>query len=91
MATAAKAAAEAAEEATPTKKVASGKVVKYIGTADVREINEKSWRDVGVEDQGLVRWDKGNRWSVPVADLTKDAVAYCEKDDATFVVADAEV
>ena len=87
----AKAAADAAEEEAPAKKVASGKVVKYIGTADAREIDEKSWRDVGVEDQGLVRWDKSNRWAVPVADMTKDAVAYCEKDDGSFVVTDAEV
>lgn len=76
-------------EATEAK-VASGKVVKYVGTADVREINSHSWKGVGVEDQDMVRWNKANKWTVSVADLSKGALAYLENDDDGFVIADAE-
>lgn len=71
-------------------KAASGKVVKYIGTADVREINANSWKAAGIEDQEMVRWNSENGWTVPVADLSKDAVAYLDNDDDGFVVTDAE-
>jgi hypothetical protein len=78
-----------AEGAAPAK-LASGKVVKYIGTADVREIDSAAWKNVGVE-QGKVVWDSRNKHSVPVADLSKDALAYLENDDDGFVVVDADV
>lgn len=89
MAVATKTEADAPEEA-PKPKVASGKVVRYIGTADVREIDALSWMNVGVEDQDLVVWSKSNKFQVPAADLTKDAVKYCDEGDPAFVVVDAD-
>lgn len=75
---------------TQGAKVASGKVVKYIGTADVREIDAAGWKNAGIE-HGKVVWDSKNKHSVPVADLSKDALAYLENDDDGFVVVDADV
>jgi len=72
-----------AEAAKLTKKV-----VVYVGTADVREIDAASWKQAGVEDQKLVRWDKTKGFEVPVSDLTADAVRYCDERDDGFVVKD---
>lgn len=80
----------AAGEEASTAKVASGKVVKYIGTADVRKINASAWKSIGVEDQHQVVWDKSNRYSVPVAELSAAAVRYLDEDDSGFVVTDAD-
>lgn len=79
---AAKAAAEAAAKT-------SEKVVVYVGTADVREIDAASWRNVGVEDQEKVVWNKANNWSVPAKDLQAGAVKYADEADDGFVVKDA--
>jgi hypothetical protein len=72
-------------------KVASSKVVRYIGTADVREIDAQGWKNAGVEDQHKVVWSSANNWEVSVADLTEAAVNYCDTGDSGFVVADASV
>lgn len=65
------------------------KVVKYIGTADVREIDSAAWKNVGVEDQNKVVWDRKNQFTVPVKDLQPGAVRYCDEDDEGFVVTEA--
>jgi hypothetical protein len=70
-------------------KVASSKVVKYIGTADVREIDAAAWKNAGVEDQHKVVWSAANNWQVSVDDLTPDAVNYCDTNDTGFVITDA--
>lgn len=72
-------------------KVASSKVVKYIGTADVREIDAAAWKNAGVEDQNKVVWNAANKWQVSVDELTPDAVTYCDTNDTGFVVTDATV
>lgn len=72
-------------------KVSSAKVVKYIGTADVREIDTAGWKNAGVEDQNKVVWDKRNNFTVSVEDLSDSAVAYCDEVDDGFVLADASV
>lgn len=76
--------------ASSKPKVASGKVVRYVGTADVREIDSAAWKTIDVDDQNLVRWHKGNNWTVPVEDLSDDAVAYLDEKDEGFVVTDAK-
>lgn len=81
---------EAPVEEAPKESLASGKVVKYIGTADVREIDKKGWDDANVTDQGKVVWSKENNFTVPVADLSDSAVAYCDERDSGFVVTDAD-
>lgn len=81
----------APEKTTSQPKVASGKVVQYVGTADVRIIDKAGWDNAGVRDQNKVVWDKKNKWTVPVEDLSDAAVAYCDEEDSGFVVKDAEV
>lgn len=79
----------AQQDSTP--KVTSGKVVVYVGSADVRSIDKAAWDAVGVKDQNKVVWDKKNNFTVPVADLSDAAVAYCDEQDKGFVVRDAQV
>lgn len=76
--------------ASSKAKVSSGKVVRYVGTADIREIDAAAWKAVDVDDQNLVRWHKGNNWTVSVEDLSDDAVAYLDEKDDGFVVTDAK-
>jgi hypothetical protein len=83
--------AEQNQGAAGGAKVASGKVVKYVGTADVREIDANAWRNVGVEDQGKLVWDAKNKHTIPVADISKGALQYLDETDAGFVVTDADV
>ena len=72
-----------------TTKVASGKVVKYIGTADTRRISASDWKSIDVEDQNQVVWDKSNKFTVQAADLTEAALNYLATDSG-FVISDAE-
>jgi hypothetical protein len=78
-------------ETKAAAKVTSGKVVKYVGTSDIREIDANAWKSIGVEDQAKVVWNAGNKFQVPVADLSTAAVRYLDEDDSGFVVADADV
>lgn len=85
--------ATTAEEAAP--QLASGKApafVQYIGTADVREIDAKSWSQVGVEDQGKVVWDKrkfrGDR--LPIDKFSMGALEYMLQFDGGFRLLDED-
>lgn len=66
--------------------------VQYVGGADVREIDAASWKNVDVNDQGKVVWDKrkfrGDR--VPVEQLSAGALEYCVQFDSGFVLLDAD-
>lgn len=73
------------------KAAAAGKVVKYVGTADVREIDAAAWRNAGVEEQTKVVWSAANGWQVDAADLNEAALNYCDTGDSGFVVTDASV
>lgn len=82
------------EEAIP-RLATSDKIpafVQYVGTAHVREIAALDWRNVGVEDQVKVVWDKrkfrGDR--VAVSDLTPAAVEYCIQFDGGFRLLDED-
>jgi hypothetical protein len=76
---------------TKTKASAdSGKVIKYVGTAHVREIDAAAWKSVGVEGQNKVVWDEKNNWTVSVQDLTDAAVAWMDENEETLVLADAD-
>lgn len=74
---------------SPESRVISSKVVRYIGLADVREIDKAGWDNAGVTDQKKVVWNRSNRWTVPAADLSDNAIAYCDEVDSGFVVSDA--
>lgn len=88
MATAKAAAADDAA-ASDSKKLASGKVVKYIGTADIRRISAADWRNAGVDEQLQIEWHRGNKFTVPVDQFTDDAMQYLESDSG-FAIVDAD-
>lgn len=71
-----------------TPKLDSGKVARYVGTADVREIDKAGWDNAGVTDQNKVVWNRRNNWEVPLADLSDSAIAYLDNDDDGFVIVD---
>lgn len=78
-----------AEIPTPPSTLDSGKVVKYIGMSDIREINEESWASLGSKS-GFTRWERRNRWSVDAADLDDAALEYLD-GDPEFSVTDAAI
>lgn len=82
------------EEVAP-QLVRSGKdpaFVQYVGGADVREIDAKSWSQVGVEDQGKVVWDKrkfrGDR--LPIDKFSMGALEYMLQFDGGFRLLDED-
>lgn len=79
-----------AEAKKSDTQVASGKVAKYVGTADRRVIEAKDWKSIGVEDQGKVVWDEKNKFAVPVSDLQDGAVKHLEEDGSGFAIVDAD-
>lgn len=50
--------------------------VQYTGTADSRSIDNASFRQVGVEDQNKVTWDKSNNF---IAEVSESAAAFLLK------------
>lgn len=64
------------------------KVVKYVGTADVREITEANWRAIEITDQKTVRWSRDNNYTVPAKDLSSAALDYVQRDEGLVVVED---
>jgi|GEM_PF-6601724 len=80
-----KVAADKPPAETETSTARKTEVIKYVGTANVREIMGKDWSKIDVEDQGVVRWSKDNKWTVPVADLKPGAVKYLDQVDSGFV------
>lgn len=68
----------------------SAKVVKYVGTAHIREIDAAAWKSVGVEDQNKVVWNKANNWTVSVQDLSDGAVAWMEENEDSLVLTTAD-
>lgn len=61
-------------------------VVKYTGHPGPRKITKEQWEAVGVKSQDTVVWSKFNRYSVPVSDLTKAAIAVLAEDGAFKIV-----
>jgi hypothetical protein len=51
------------------------RVVKYIGTADVRIIDD-------------AQWDKHNGFAIPVDALGPDVLSFCEQETVEFLLAD---
>lgn len=64
------------------------KVVRYVGTADVREISEAAFEQVGVKQKDA-RWDRSNRFQIPAKEFSKEALAYFENEDAGFEIVEA--
>lgn len=63
----------------------SGQYVRYIGTADVREISKKDWKNVDL-DHPTVTWSRENNFLVPVEDISEDAWQYIEEDEALVLL-----
>lgn len=66
------------------------KMVKYVGTADVREITPTEAKAADMEGVDKVaRWSKANGWMIPVASLPDDLLRYVEDSDDGFEIIDA--
>lgn len=63
--------------------------VRYVGTADVREIAAADWTNVGAKDQNKTVWSVRNGWKIPQSELTDNALQYLSTDEG-FVVDKAE-
>lgn len=79
---------ETAADPTDGKNAKVTRVVRYVGSADVREIDAAAWKNAKVEDQKKIVWDKSNDHSVPVDELNEAALAYVTDSDDGFVVED---
>jgi len=73
----------------PEAKVASSKVVAYIGTSDVRSISVADWDASNIKGQDRV-WSSHNGWQIPVDNFGDDEMAYFATD-TDFVVKDAVI
>jgi hypothetical protein len=62
------------------------KVVKYVGSADVRIITAEQWLGASVLDQKTVEWNRANGHEVPAANLNADALRYVDERDTGFLV-----
>lgn len=63
------------------------KIVKYVGTADVRRITKADWKSIGIEAEAL-EWSVANNHSVPLEGLNADVVEYLTAKDDGFKVVD---
>lgn len=59
----------------PKPRAKPQRVVKYIGTSDVRSISKAEWSKAGVKGQEDVVWNAENKFQVPASDLSEDALA----------------
>lgn len=62
------------------------KVVKYVGSADVRVITDEQWLGAGVTEQKTVEWNRANGHEVNASDLNADALRYVDERDDGFKV-----
>lgn len=83
----------AAAEVSKADGVLSGKFVRYIGTADIRDIDMAGWKNAdvnGMESSGAFGgkkvWSAKNRHRIPVEEFSDDALAYLHEVDDGFVV-----
>lgn len=67
------------------KESPSGQYVRYIGTADRREISKKDWKAVDLVHDAVV-WDRSNNFTIPVEDISEDAWQHIEDDDTLVTV-----
>ncbi len=74
----------------PTAKQSTG-VVRYTGTADIREISAAQFKQAGVEGGKLVRWERTKGHKIPRAELdflAEDDFQRIILDDGNFTVED---
>lgn len=64
------------------------KYVRYIGTADIREITARQWSGVGAKDQAKTVWNVRNGWKLPLSDFNDNALDYFKLDSGFVVDAD---
>jgi hypothetical protein len=65
--------------------VVKEKMVKYIGTADVRIIYKTDWAQIGI-DHDTVKWDRNNNFTVSAEELSEEVLQYCDRSDREMVV-----
>lgn len=61
-------------------KVATNKVVAYIGTSDWRAISVADWDAVDVKGEDRM-WSSHNGWQIPVDKFTDDEIAWIESQE----------
>lgn len=69
-----------------TDKVEQVEVVRYVGSADAREIDALSFKRADVEDQKKVVWNSDNGHEVSAADLSPSALEYLRSQPDFTVV-----
>lgn len=74
-------------------KVVSAKVVQYVGTADIREIDAKGWDNVLPEGHGATKvvFNKANKWRISASEFSDAQLEYFDSEDDGFVVKDIDV
>lgn len=65
---------------TDKPKVATNKVVAYIGTSDWRGVSEADWDNIGIKGQDRL-WSSHNGWQIPVDKFSDDELAWCETQE----------
>lgn len=61
------------------------KMVRYMGTAHIRQITAMEWQKVGVNDMETVVWHKANNWTVPASKFSDEAWPFIEADEKLVV------
>jgi hypothetical protein len=54
--------------------------VRYTGGATVRRITEGQWEQANVKGQKTVEWNRANKYSVDISDLTDEAISVLESE-----------
>lgn len=61
------------------------KYIRYTGTSHVRQITDKEWVGVGVQDQETVTWNRANNFLVPLKDISDAAWPFIDADSELVV------
>lgn len=69
----------------PVKESPSGQYVQYTGDADERVISKSDWKSADITHDEI-RWDASNLKHVPIEDISEEAWAYIDADDAMKLV-----
>lgn len=78
---------KAVEEKSAVEPGKGKKLIRYIGTSDVREIDHAAWKARGI-DQTKLRFEQSNNWRMTDEGISPDAVEYFATVDDGFVVTD---
>lgn len=72
-----------------SKKQSAGQSVRYVGGADIREIDAQGWKNVGAEGQTKVVWDGKNDKTISASELSPEALSFVSESEEFEVAEDA--